>query len=269
MSGPACACLFQPQHHYSSPDRKTARRGEGNISAPLRCRICRYRPPVAPLGGGLAARRLPSGCRCSAMPQHGAVCGRRLPLSRSARGRGACSRPSAVGRLSAGVSWSGRCRHGPSRRLCGQNGSASEDGRRWLDDCAACGRIVSGPRAMVRPAWTGSAGPASVRPGARPGRSGPQPRPGRSPRRPGWPQRTSRSVMTRFCFPASRPRGRQLRPSRLVAPDQTSSSPCRSPGRPPHEVSAPLARPTANPAGRWGALAAAVGWPAAPGRLRT
>jgi hypothetical protein len=180
MNAPACARLFQPQHHYSSPSRKTVRRGHGNIPAPLRQCICRWRPGASRLP---AAARSPFGVKIlgrvgAGVPHRRAACMRRLLLSRPARRRGACTGRRAVARLPA----RGKLvRQMPARAvteaLCAERvrirGPARLAGP--LSGTRAGLLLVRGPGSG--PPGTARAGPATVQPGTSPRRSGWRPRP--------------------------------------------------------------------------------------------
>ena len=187
--------MRQPAHVYSILSITIHHRAgkqfaeEGNIPAPLRRRICRWRPGARPPVSARPQASLrgedPQHRWCSAMPHRRAVCGCKL-LSSLRGGRGACSGPPCPA-CRPGASWSGRCRHGPSRRLCAARvrirGLA-----RWLARCAECGPdppSVRGPRSRGADRLL-STGPATGQPGARRGRGGWRLRPGKRPYRPGY-----------------------------------------------------------------------------------
>jgi hypothetical protein len=178
--------MRQPAHAYSGLSITIHHRAgkefaEGRKVSP-RCRGAAF----AALGparraGRLAARHLFGG------EDTGQVGGpRRLTATRPActgssfpAGTSARSHARAAVQPSArrpAASWSGRCRHGPPRVLCVRSRSASAGLRGWPDHSRNADRIASGPRDVVQPARTGSAGPATTRPGTRPGRSGWRPR---------------------------------------------------------------------------------------------
>lgn len=103
---------------------------QGNIPAPSRRRICRW-PPGASRSWWPPGRQAPllgedpgsvgaPPCLAAARP----ACAGSFPLGRR---HGAASALAVVRRSACRpwASWPGRCRHGPSRRRCAQNGSAS------------------------------------------------------------------------------------------------------------------------------------------------
>lgn len=176
MNAPACARLSQPQHHYSSPSRKKL--AEGTEMAPRRRGTAFWRrqpgasrsrwPPgrQAPLRG----RRSPE----APVPRHASPprgLRAQAPSPRPARRPGTRSGRRAVGRPASRLGQAGPADAGTgSRRLCARNGSASAAPARSagpLRGIRADRLWPPGPRSGPR---TSSAGPATARPGTRPGR---------------------------------------------------------------------------------------------------
>jgi len=184
LTNPRYSRMRQPAHAYSGLSitihhRAGKQRPEGQGSIPVPSRRCilplaarRAALPVAVWPPGIPWGEDPGcvGARPCVTTARSACAGSLL-ASRPARWPGAYSGRRAEGRPA------GRRQAGPADAGTGCPGSARLRVRiREL-----------GLQAVVRSARTGSAGPATARPGARPGRSGWRPRSGRSPRRPGWP----------------------------------------------------------------------------------
>jgi hypothetical protein len=123
------------------------------------------------------------------MPQtpHGLVCVHGSLPSRPVRRRRACSgRRAACWHACPGQA-ARRCRRWPPGGAARGTGPRPQTGAAGGPLRAECGPDRLLARGPWSGPWAGSAGPATVQPGARPGRSGWRPRPGRSPAVPGGP----------------------------------------------------------------------------------